>query len=465
MSEEIPTEINFPDSMDLRAIKATSEPTMKAEFLEFQSQNQTYGQREKIKIPISNTANTWLHGNDSFLSGRFKLTGALHPGGSISIDGTAFSLFKNARLLQNNVPIVEQIECGRNWNALFDFQVGHNDRYSKQISHCVAENNFVLMNPTLFGTKIVNNKYVYFSICLPMSIVGSLSEKSFPLGSLNTGFVLELDVEDLTKMITTRAPNNTEFGMQSATTGLTLGKIEIDQIIYHAKVTNVGIYNSVLMSSLGTSFVIPGVEYIHDHRDVPSGTSSISANFSFPVKSAKSIMFWFTNSETATGTEKNNKLNNAITQRSMGGNMKEYQISVDGKNFPQQPIKTDSGSTITDNNFEGVNGSIPFANLLRCFNMNSSSSGGGVLTQVLYSSAENDWDSDSSRTKRTILGIDLDRGSNDNDKYFQGMNLMNSTTSIRCVWNTAATEPHTLYAYVMHDVSFLIQNGYVVVIR
>jgi hypothetical protein len=66
--------VNFPNSMDLRGVKATAEPTMKGEFLEFQSQNQSYGQREKIRIPISNTANTWLHGPDSFFSGRFKPT-------------------------------------------------------------------------------------------------------------------------------------------------------------------------------------------------------------------------------------------------------------------------------------------------------------------------------------------------------------------------------------------------------
>lgn len=454
--------VNFPNSMDLRGVKATAEPTMKGEFLEFQSQNQSYGQREKIRIPISNTANTWLHGPDSFLSGRFKI-GAVHTGGSIAIDGTVFSLFRNARLLHNNVPIVEQIECGRLWNALFDFQVGHNDRNAKQISHCIAPNDITELNSTLFGSVITSDKYVYFSLCLPMSIVGSLSEKSFPLGALQTGLVLELDVEDLNKMVTTRIPDD-QVGEQSATSALTLSNIVIDQLVYNAKVTNVGVYNSVLMASLGPSVVIPGVEYLHDHRDVPSGTSSISANFSFPVKSAKSVLFWLTNSETANGVIKTNKLNSAITQRCMGGNLKEYQLSVDGQNFPQQPIKTDSGTTIGDNNYSGVNGSIPFANLLRCFNMNSSSSGGGVLTQKIYSSAVSTW-ADDVNAKRTILGIDLDRGSNDNDKYYQGMNLLNSTTSIRCAWNTAPTDPQTLYAYVMHDVGFVIENGYVMVSR
>ena len=435
---------------------------MKGEFLEFQSQNQQYGQREKIRIPISNTANTWLHGPDSFLSGRFKIT-HVATAGSIQLDGTAFSLFRNARLLHNNVPIVEQIECSRLWNALFDFQVGHNDRHSKQISHCIAPNAHDKLDTSLFGVPITSNKYVYFSLCLPMSIVGSLSEKSFPLGALQTGLVLELDVEDLNKMVTTRIYND-NLGVHTATTALTLTSIVIDQIVYNAKVTNVGVYNNVLMASLGPSVVIPGVEYLHDKRDVPQGTSSISANFSFPVKSAKSILFWLTNSKTATGTIDTLKLNSAITQRCMGGNLKEYQLSVDGQNFPQQPIKTDSGSVIGDNNYEGVNGAIPFANLLRCFNMNSSSTGGGILSKYLYSSAISTWAGDEN-IQRTILGIDLDRGSNDNDKYYQGMNLLNSTTSIRCAWNIAPSASQTMYAYVMHDVGFVIQDGYVMVSR
>ena len=178
--------VNFPTSMNLSNVKATAEPTMKGEFLEFQSQNQSYGQREKIRIPIANTANTWLHGNDSFLSGRFKVESTA-TGGSIQLDGSAFSLFQNARLLHNNVPIVEQIECGRLWNALFDFQVGYNERYSKQISHCIAVDENSTFHESLFGVTLTNDKFVYFSICLPMSIVGSLSEKSFPLGALNTG--------------------------------------------------------------------------------------------------------------------------------------------------------------------------------------------------------------------------------------------------------------------------------------
>ena len=324
---------------------------------------------------------------------------------------------------------------------------------------------FFTMNNNLHGVTLADGLYVYFCITLPMSIVGSLAEKSFPVGALKTNLVLELDVADLNKIVTTREPGADEVGGHTASTALTLTSIVLDQVVYHAKVSNVGsLYNDVLMSSLGPSFVIPGVEYIANNTEVPANTSSMSANFSFPVKSAKSLLFWFTNTATANGTITAGKLNSPITQRCFGGNLKEYYISVNGQNYPQQPIKTDAGSNLALNNYQGVNGSIPFQQLLRCFNLNSSSNSGGILSQVLYSSPVSTWAGDAS-CKRTVLGIDLDRGSNDNDKYYQGMNLLNTTTAVRCAWNTAPTESQTMFSYMMHDCGFIIENGYVLVSR
>jgi hypothetical protein len=65
----------------------------------------------------------------------------------------------------------------------------------------------------------------------------------------------------------------------------------------------------------------------------------------------------------------------------------------------------------------------------------------------------------SSLTRRTIFGLDLDRGSNDGDKYFQGLNIQNSTFSVRAEWNTGPTEPITIYSYIRHDCGFIISDG------
>jgi hypothetical protein len=450
--------INFCESMNLSKVKETAEPSMRGDFIAFGTQNQVYGARETIKIPIGNVANTWLHGNDCMLSGRFKVTGA-QTAGSMSIDGTCFSLFKNARLTNAGNILVEQNECGRLWNALFDLQVSISERPSKEVTHCVHWDAATPVGNGYFGSLVVLNKYLYFSICLPMSIVGSLSEKSFPLGALSTNLMLEFDVEDLNKIITTRESNNTIAGVQSAPTATTLTSIQIDQIYYHAKVSNVGIYNNVLMSALGPSVVIPGAEYRHDKKEIPAGTNALTTNFAFPLKSAKSLLFWFTNTATATGTMASNKLNSAITQRCAGGNLKNYYISVDGVNFPSLPIDASAGvGGTTVNTRSGINGSLPMQQLFRTFNLNSSSNSGGILGHAVYNSDTSIYADDAS-TKRFIAGIDLDRGSNDGDKYFQGINIQNSTLSLRVEWNVGPVEPITLYAYVMHDCGFVIENG------
>jgi hypothetical protein len=455
--------INFPTSMNLSAVKETAEPTMKGDFMALGSQNQVYVARDTIRVPIPNASNIWLHGNDSFLSFRVKITGA-STGGVLSIDGSCYSLIKNARLVHAGNILVEQNECGRLWNALFDLQVSGADRASKEITHGVLDDTQLSRSSGLFGSIVTNDKYLYFSFPLPMSIVGTLAEKSFPLGALSTSMMLELDVEDLNKMVTTRVPAAATIGAQSASTGLVLTKVEIDQIYYHAKVSNVGIYNNVLMSALGPSVVIPGVEYRHDKKEVPAGTNALTTNFSFPLKSAKSILFWLTNSSTANGNITANKLNSAITQRCVGGNLKNYYISVDGINFPSLPIDASAGTNLALNSRTGINGSLPMQQLLRCFNLNSSITGGGVLSHAIYNNELSTY-ADDTYTKRAILGIDLDRGSNDGDRYFQGINIQNSTVSLRVEWNTGPAESQIMFAYVMHDVGFVIENGVCVASR
>jgi hypothetical protein len=453
--------INFPTSMNLSNVKETAEPTMRGDFMAFQSQNQTYGARDTIRIPISNAANVWLHGNDSFLSLRVKIT-AEATGGLLSLDASCYSIFKNARLVHAGNILVEQNECGRLWNALFDIQVSAADRASKEITHGIIDDAQLNRSSGLFGTAVASDKYLYFCFPIPMSIVGTLSEKSFPLGALSTGLMLEFDIEDLNKMVTTRAPAATTVGAQSTNTALILTSVQIDQIYYHAKVSNVGIYNNVLMSALGPSVVIAGTEYRSDKKEVPAGTNALTTNFSFPLKSAKSILFWFTNSATANGTittvSTSKLLNSAISQRGTGGNLKNYYISVDGVNFPSLPVDCSAGSDLTLNTRSGINGSIALNQLLRCYNANSSIQSGGVLSQAIYNSSVSTWVGDYS-TKRTVLGLDLDRGSNDGDKYFQGINIQNSTIALRVEWNTGPAESQILYTYVMHDVGFVIENG------
>lgn len=450
-------QLNFPNSMNLSMVKETAQTTMRGDFLQFTSQNTTYKARDTIKIPIANASNIWLHGQDSFISMRVKINGA-STGGQLALDSTVYSMFKTARLTQGGNTLVEQNECGRLWNALFDLQVSGGDRASKEITMGVATGGYD--NFGIFGTPTIDGLYLYFSFPLPMSIVGTLSEKSFPLGAISTGMLLELEIEDVNKFLTTRQPKAGGYlGEQSLSTAISALSVEIDEINYNAKVSNVGNYDQVLLDSLGPSFTIPGVEYRHDKREIEAGKSSITSHFSFPLKSMKNFLFFFTNSQTANGEIVGGKLNNAITQRTCGGNLKDYSLRIDGTAFPSQAISASAGANLALNTLEGINSSLPFQHLLRAFNLNSSVSSGGILTYDLYSSPLSTYADDALYSKRCLMGIDLDRGSNDSDKYFMGVNVQNAVTSLYLNWNTSIVESQTLYTYVMHDVGFIVEQG------
>jgi hypothetical protein len=69
-------------------------------------------------------------------------------------------MFKNARLINAGNMLVEQGECGRLWNALFDLQVSASDRVSKEITHGIQEDTTVD-----FGSSYTVLRYQTVSIC------------------------------------------------------------------------------------------------------------------------------------------------------------------------------------------------------------------------------------------------------------------------------------------------------------
>jgi hypothetical protein len=462
-----PQKLNYPNSMNLNLVKETATPSMKGHFLDFTSQNTTYKARDTIRIPIANTANTWLHGNDSFLSCRVKISGT-STGGVLSLDSTVYSMFKSCRIIQGGNVLVEQQECGRLWNALFDLQVNGADRSSKEITMGMQVNGGIT-NYSVMGTNIVSEKYLYFCFALPVSILGTLSEKSFPLGAITSPLMLEIEVEDCNKFITTRENTNGPLGQYGSSTAISDLSVEVDNIVYHAKVSNVGEYNELLLGALGSSVTIPGVEYRHDKREIDAGKNSITPTFSYPLKSMKAFLFFFTNSKTSNGEkysshdgttqQSNNQLNSAITQRTGGGNLKNFSLRIDGQSFPSTAIDCSAGDNLALNTHPNIiNGSIPFQHLLRAFNLNSSTNAGGILSSNLYSSTISTHAGDEV-TKRALFAIDLDRGSNDSDKYFMGVDVQNATTALYLTWNAGIVEPQTLFTYAMHDVGFIIQDG------
>jgi hypothetical protein len=63
-------------------------------------------------------------------------------------------MFRNARLINAGSMLVEQNECGRLWNALFDLQVSAGDRMSKEITHGISNDTQLNRSSGLYGKEV-----------------------------------------------------------------------------------------------------------------------------------------------------------------------------------------------------------------------------------------------------------------------------------------------------------------------
>lgn len=454
--------VNLSDSMNLSKVKAPLAEEVKGSHLVFKSQNQTYGARDTIVIPIPTAPNSWLHPQDSFISFKFVPTFTI-TAGSMSLDATCYSIIRNIRVRQGANLLVNQRNCNRLWNAVYDVQVPSGERVSHQLSLGVEDSTTDSPSGHLYGAVLTSGQALGFSFTLPCSVVGSMQEKAIPLGALSSQLYIELDIEDMNRMLTNRDDNaGTILGRigQNTTADPTLTSIAISEVNYHAKVSYLpSAYNDLLLSSLGDRIVIPGMDWAGDEKFVASGTTSLNENFTFPYSSLKCILWWLTNNTTATGTPVAFNYKNAISQR-IAGDLKDYNLTFNGQSHPSQPIVADfTGSTSMRG---GINPANVIHHLLRCFNMNSDTHAGGVFHYNTFCSSVSTAAGDAN-CKRFVAGIDTTRSDNNNDKFYDGMNTINDIVSLRATFNSALSEACNLYAFAMYDCAYVIEDGQMVV--
>ena len=186
--------VNFPPSMNLGAVKSPALEDMRPHMMSFRSQNANYGARDTVTIAIpTGQKGMYLHPSDSFIS--FRLTPVFTAtGGTLALDANAYSVFRNARVRHGSNVLVNQRNCNRLWNALFDIQVGTSDREARQIDLGIEGDTTTSNVSNLFGVGLISGQSISCSFTLPMAVVGSLQEKAIPLGWLNTSqLFIELD--------------------------------------------------------------------------------------------------------------------------------------------------------------------------------------------------------------------------------------------------------------------------------
>lgn len=455
--------ITLPTSMNLSEVKPSCVADMKGGLQRFRSDNSTYGAGDIIRIEIPcGRAGHWLHAQDSFIEGKFKLD-YTYTGGTLAIDGNALSLFKSVRILHGSNVLVNVQNANRLYHAIYDIQVSSAERNAGQITMCIATEATTSPHNNLFGQPLaqsgVGAQTIPFAFTIPCSILGSLQEKAIPLGWCGaSSLYLELELDAVNRIFTGRTDSNVIIGAKSAATAAPVyNSFVVSDIYYNAKISQLGLeYDNALRNALGNNILIPATEYKTEQKAISATSASFSDKFSYNMSSAKFFLWWITAQSTANGVLDGFALNSALTQRGCGV-CKDYCLTFNGEMFPSQPISMSINGITYQTKIQ--HGAVAYQNLLRCFNQNSDTNAGGVMDLAIYGFSDTDVTSDGTQIKRFVGGIDLDRSDGNNSRSMAGYNTMNQNVMLNVNWDTGVLVSQNLYSAVCYDVAYQLQDG------
>ncbi len=452
---------NFPTSMNLAQGKASAITDCNASFQRIKSDNSTYNPSDMctIEIPCGRVGD-FLHGQDSFIEFKVKPTFTA-TGGNLFLNGNAYSFIRRITVRHSSNQLIDIDNFNRLRHALYDAQANPAERTAGSINlginpSITATEETGSVDNNINGIQLTSGQTYSFAFTLPIALLGSLSDKSTPLGWMSSSLYIDIIWEDFSKVVTTRLPS-TVTGAIGTVTALSLTSMVLSDIFYNAKVSQVApMYNNVLLQAFqGAPIRIPAVDFKGEFKTIATGISALNEKLAFQFSSAKYFLWWLTNQTTANGVITANNLNNALTQR-QAGRLKDYCLSFNGSMFPSQPITT-SGTGGAANR---ILGAVAYCNLLRCLNQNSSVDAGGILSDALYNNSVDTYASDGADSKRYIGAVDLDRLDNNNDKYLQGFNCLNQQVNIVANWETGGlTQAQMLYCFMQYDVSYELRDG------
>jgi hypothetical protein len=446
--------VNFPSSMNLSEGKQSAITSANASFQRIRSDNASYTDNDIIRIEIpTGRAGDFLHGSDSFISGKFKPE-FTNTAGYVSIDSCIYSIIKSIKIYHGSNLIDSVDNANRLYNAIYDLQVHNSERHGDTINMMISDN---VQNKLAgyFGQILTSGVEYDFSFTLPCALLGSLSEKALPLGWMGSSSIyVEITLESANRVLTTQEQDTNELrGRIGQCSALSVTKYTVSEIYYNAQITQIGSqYNNILLQAFaGKPIVIPSVSWRGEQKTMSAASTSFSDKFSFQLSSVKMLLWWLTNSTTANGDVSGANLGRAISQRQCA-RLSEWNISLNGTNFPSQPIKAGDAGT-------GVQYMANvYSHLLRAFNMNSSIEKGGILCKTNYCDSLTTGASEG-LCKRSIMGISLDRFDQEGEKYMQGHNTVGQNLVLDIKFNAAHSNPQNVYAYVQYDCAYELVDG------
>lgn len=444
--------INFPESLQMNA-KAPAAPADPL-ITRFRSDNTSYNAGDIIRIEIpTGGRGQYLLPADSFLSFDFT-SNHTATGGALSLDGSAYSIFRRARVIHGSTTLVDTQHCGRLWNALRDAMVSVSSRSADEVRLGVenAANQLSAANYTA-GLTLTSGQAYDAAFPLPLPLVGTLSKSALPLGMMGaSSLYIELEIAPHAQIVTTRTYTNPQ-GTAGTVTALTLSSFAVSNIYYNAKVTTLDApYDAALMSVYaGRPLMLPATDYIGEMKVISQGASSINEKFAFSRSSVNGILWWLSVSDVANGVKTAEDLAEGTTHR-QGGALSEYYVAVSGKNL--LPVYCGAG---VSGFFKGA---VAINQIGRIYNNMSSVEGMGILNYRNFCNAATTYADAITNSKRFVGAYSLERYDADS-KYASGSNLVGQDVRLVATFSTqidSATNQN-LYGFAMCDVGFELIDG------
>ena len=312
--------INLPNSMNLGENKGSATQDADGSFLRFRSDNADYvnGDVIRIEIPCSRSG-LWLHPCDSFISLNMTMPTFTVTGGTYKLDQTIMSAIRQLRIYHSSNLLVSINEYGRLANAMLDVMVTASERLSSTISLGIGASqttgtgaeDFSSVNTEslgCYGHVLESNTTYNYAFTLMCPILGSLTSKSIPIGLMTGSLYIELVLDDITKIITSRTGINLvgEAGGITANGITSANQMKFSNIYYNAKCTQLNknidliLQNALLQG--GRSITIPSTDFKLEQKSLAAGSQSCNEKLSFNFSSCKFLWWWLVNTTTANGS-------------------------------------------------------------------------------------------------------------------------------------------------------------------
>lgn len=434
LSKSIDLPNNHPPSLD---------PSVTGKHIQLTADRAEYTPLSSAYIKIPKIG--YLHGNESFLSFSVKYTGTIGTGGSLHLDGCAYSLIRGLELTHGTEPLVSQSQdANRSWLALRDFSSSGTNSDTIGLGADATDKSR--------GHAITANSTYNYSFCLPVSLIGSLSSgTATPLGWLAGG--------DMTLKLTFSSFSDAVYiaGATGASSNLTFS---VSDVVFHAKISQLD--NSVdmaLRSAYGEDapVVIPSQEISIQSGVAQAAVGSVNQMVTLPYSSCKGVAWWLTNSSAANGNTSNNRTGRATSTRTLGV-LKDTYLNVAGQQVPQSGIKAQKIGTNANIAF---NQSVVYGYVQQFMNNLASAAPNCIVPQSQFAGADTAIADivGIHANNRGLVAVDFDRSDVDQSQIYQGVNTANSQCSVTMNFATTLTEAHNLYLMALYDCSFVLENG------